>query len=275
MAIKKHRSPSYPGITLEEALHRAKAFYKHEGKHEALVPTALTHWGYSTKSSGGLIAIAALKAYDLMADKGSGAQRMVSLTPFGLKIIMDERTVSPDRDAAMKQAALNPKIMGELWDKYGTDLPSRETLRHFLRVDKEFGDSAVNDVIKIYISNLAFAGLEKSDPINGADSGADEGETAELTDDALEQRGSEPIGDVTSFAAKPQPKAFKGFVESAMPTPAGEEIGNYRVSKSTTIRLLSNGPYSRKSIESLVKQLQLALDLGNFDDLEDADDVDS
>ena len=52
----------------------------------------------------------------------------------------------------------------------------------------------------------------------------------------------------------------------------GEEIGNYRVSKTTTIRLVATGPYSRQSIEGLVKQLQLGLDLCNFDDLPEEDE---
>lgn len=254
MSIKKQRSPSYPGITLQDAIERAKQFHKKEGKYEALVPTALTHWGYSTKSSGGLVAVAALKAYGLMEDKGGGTDRKVFLTPVGLNIVMDERSVSPDRDRAIRDAALMPKVMADLWERYGTDLPSNDTLRHYLRVEREFTENAVNEVIKIYVANMEFAKL------NSADRFADDSLSEE--DEGGEQGPSSPNAPPV---AQTPPPARSGSTPA--PPMAGEEIGNYRVSKNTTIRLVSSGPYTRQSIESLVKQLQLAIELGNFDDL--------
>lgn len=260
MAVKKQRSPSYPGIPLQEAIERAKQFYKKEGKHEALVPTAITHWGYSSKSSGGLVTIAALKAYGLMADKGVGVDRKVFLTPFGLNLILDERTVSPDRDKAIQQAAMTPKIMAELWSKYGRDLPSHETLRHYLRVEREFNDNAVNDVIKVYQANVQFAQLGMDDV------GFEESPGNENVVDVDPPPPPPPV----TGGTPPPPRTGQ------TPPPAvisgGEEIGNYRVSKTTTIRLVATGPYSRQSIEGLVKQLQLGLDLGNFDDLPEEDE---
>ncbi|ALN62286.1 hypothetical protein GLA29479_1403 [Lysobacter antibioticus] len=263
MAIKKQRSPSYPAITLQEAIERAKAFYKKEGKHETLVFTAMSHWGYSSKSSGGLVTVAALKAYGLMGDKGSGSERKVFLTPFGLKIIMDERIVSPDRDAAIKQAAMTPKILAELWNKYGSDLPSHDTLRHFLRVDKEYSDSAVKEVIKVYLANLDYAKLNSSDVVETADTDetTDSNDESDSSNSSGEQSQEAPY--VSPFMPSMPPAARPG----AFATYIGEEIANYRVSKTTTIRLVANGPYSRKSMEGLVKQIQLAIELGNFDDL--------
>lgn len=48
-----------------------------------------------------------------------------------------------------------------------------------------------------------------------------------------------------------------------------EEIANIRVSRSCAIRLLADGEYNKKSIEALVAQLQLGLELGIYDDLDD------
>lgn len=266
--MKKQRSPSYPGISLREAMERAKAFLKAEGKHEALVTTALTHWKYSAKSSAGLITIAALKAYGLMADKGTGAERKVFLTPFGYKLAMDERPVSPEREEGLREAALKPKIMAELWKKYGSDLPSEATLSYYLRAEREFTEAAAKDVIRIYVDNMKFARLDAP----GASASGDEA----LNDDDI---SADPTGNLDGDAGVggAPPPATGTPTLGRPPVPVlgvthGEEIGNYRVSKNTTIRLLSNGPYSRKSIESLVKQLQLAIDLGNFDDLQEGDE---
>lgn len=259
---KKQRSPSYPGITLQDAIERARQFHSKEGKYEALVPTALTHWGYSTKSSGGLITVAALKAYGLMNDKGSGAERKVFLTPVGLNIVMDARSISPDRDRAIREAALMPKIMADLWDRYGCELPSLDTLRHYLRVEREFTESAVNDVIKIYIANMEFAELRETEESVG--NGANE------DDPSLAVADQQPSNPGASPAAQAH-QVIRAGPALAAPI-AGEEIGNYRVSKNTTIRLISSGPYTRQSIESLVKQLELAIELGNFDDLAGPED---
>lgn len=261
MSAKKQRSPSYPGIPLQEAIDRAHQFFRKEGKHEALVQTAVTHWGYSSKSSGGALTIAALKAYGLMADKGAGAERKVFLTPFGLNMIMDERTISPDRDKAIQKAALTPKIMAELWNKYGLELPSHETFRHYLRVEREFNDNAVNDVIKVYQANVQFARLGQDDV------GFEESNDGDGDNGVVDPPPPPPTGGNASNV----PPARVVQVQSIVPT-GGEEIGNYRVSKTTTIRLVATGPYSRQSIEGLVKQLQLGLDLGNFDDLPENDE---
>lgn len=261
MAIKKQRSPSYPGVPLQDAIERAKQFHKKEGKHATLVPTALGHWGYSTKSSGGLITVAALKAYGLMDDKDSGPDRKVFLTPFGLNIVLDERTASPDRDKAIQEAALMPRIMADLWDKYGRELPSHDTLRHYLRAEREFNESAVNDVIKVYLANLEFAKLNKRASEEASDT------------EELSPSGEFHPPPVHSPVAPPLAQGTPRVGSPAAPVGHGEEIGNYRVSKNTTIRLVATGPYSRLSIEALVKQLQLGLDLGNFDEAFDPEDL--
>ena len=273
MAVTVKRSPSYPTVPLSDAIERAKAFHKKEGKHETLVPTAASHWGYGPKSSGGLSIISALKAYGLMGDRGNSADRKVFLTPFGLSIVQDERIVSPDRDAAIKRAALTPKIMSELWSRYQDNLPSKDTIYHFLKVEKEFNENAVADVLSIYLKNIEFARLSGQSEESGGD---DEGEPA---DESGGQAMPASLASVTApltpqlsppLVITPAPGITKMLASGSVAVGSaysGDEIANYRVSKSTTIRLVASGPYSRKSMEGLVKQIQLAIELGNFDDL--------
>ena len=68
---KKQRSPSYPAIDLQAALARAEQLHAREGRHWAPVVAVLDAWGYNPKSSGGLLAIAALKRYGLLDDRGA------------------------------------------------------------------------------------------------------------------------------------------------------------------------------------------------------------
>ncbi|HUO82597.1 MAG TPA: hypothetical protein VM616_07055 [Gammaproteobacteria bacterium] len=146
------RSPAYPAITIDEAVDRARVLYKIEGKHPALVKTAVSHWGYKPKSSGGTKTVAALKAYGLLVDEGSGPDRKVWLSNDGLTIVRDEREVSPDRNHLIGRLALKPKILLEMWNTYGTELPSEDTVRHFLTAEREYNPSAVSDIIRVYLA---------------------------------------------------------------------------------------------------------------------------
>ncbi|PHN17985.1 hypothetical protein [Pseudomonas sp. ICMP 460] len=261
---KQQRSPSYPGITLETALARAKTFYRAENKHEAVVATTVGHWNYGPKSSGGLVTISALKAYGLMDDKGAGPDRKVRLSALGLSIVQDDRMVSPERDEAIKRAALSPPILRDLWDRYGLDLPSTDTVAHYLRVEKAFIPSAALDLIKIYNAAVSFSKLDSRSSSSEIAGSNDEGDTP-LEDEVYDfaesaQSSSLPKSSVIVAADRPV---------SHLASVGGEEIANIRVSRSTTIRLIASGPYSRQSIEALVAQLKLGLELGTYDDFQD------
>ncbi len=160
-AVKKKvadRSPRYPAIPLSRAVERARQFYQAEGKHAARPEVAVTHWSYTTKSSGGKLTLAALRSFGLLENVGGG----VKLSDRALRIILDERQPSPERVALIREAALAPAVHRKLWDKYQADLPSQASLRHTLLMEFEFADNAVNDFIREYRETLAFAGLDSS-----------------------------------------------------------------------------------------------------------------
>ncbi|SAI72189.1 Uncharacterised protein [Bordetella ansorpii] len=154
-----HRSPAYPAIDLKAALDRAQVFYMHERRAEAGVAVAVQHWGYSVSSSGGKGVLAALIAYGLMEDKGSGEQRRVRLTDLALRILLDERPDSSERDEAVRRAALMPKIHAELFARWPDELPSNPNLRHYLLIEKKFNENAVDDFIKELRITAEFAKL--------------------------------------------------------------------------------------------------------------------
>lgn len=165
---KRQRSPSYPGIGLEAALDRARTLYEHEGRNAAPNEAILDHWGYAPRSGPGLVAIAALKRFGLLDSEGKGHSRLSNLA---LRILLDEREDSPERDEAVKQAALLPSIHRELWDKYQGQLPSDATLRHFLRLEKGFTDAAASDLIRQFRDTISFANLTAGDELSVAGEG--------------------------------------------------------------------------------------------------------
>jgi hypothetical protein len=170
------RSPAYPFINLAAALKRAKEFYSKEQRNAASVKVAVKHWGYDEKSSGGKQTTAALINYGLFRDEGIGERRKVQLTQDALRVILDERPDSTEREQLIKKLALTPKINKELWAKWGHSLPSDGEIRHTLLVDwnPPFNDKAVDGFIRLYKDTIAFAKLGESDQAqlegNAADS---------------------------------------------------------------------------------------------------------
>lgn len=154
-----HRSPAFPAIDLRAAIDRARTFYQYEKRSAANVFVASKHWGYSPQSSGGKQVLAALIAFGLMEDKGSGDQRQVKLTDLALRILLDERPDSTERDAELRRSALTPRIHAEIFAKWADELPSDPNLRHYLLVEKKFNENSVDDFIKELRSTAEFAGV--------------------------------------------------------------------------------------------------------------------
>ena len=111
---RKIRSPSFPFISLREAIDQARAFYEAEQRNAARPETAAAHWGYSPKSSGGKQTIAALRAFGLIE-----GDTLVKLSGRALRILLDERGASEERERLLKQAALMPpspfQALGAVW----------------------------------------------------------------------------------------------------------------------------------------------------------------
>lgn len=167
---KRERSPSYPGISLETALERAQRLYDAEGRNAAPADTILKHWGYKPKSGGGMVALAALKKFGLLADEGSGARRLGRLTDLALRIIRDRRPGSQERAEAIQEAALAPNIHQELWEKYQEDgLPSDATIEYYLVNDRGFTESGARELIQEFRNTLSFARLGEGDTMPDSD----------------------------------------------------------------------------------------------------------
>jgi hypothetical protein len=151
---KKVRSPSFPFIGLREALDRARAFYEAEQRNSARAETAAAHWGYSPKSSGGKQTIAALRSFGLLE-----GDSLVKLSGRGLRLVLDEREGSDERERLLQQAALMPPVHARLWERYGAELPSAQTLRLWLVLDEGFNENSVDDFLSEYRETLEYAKL--------------------------------------------------------------------------------------------------------------------
>jgi len=132
-------------------------------------------WGYGEKSSGGIQTIAALSAFGLLADEGSGDVRKLRLTQAAMVILKDKRAGAAAE--ALKAAALKPKVIAQLWGEWGATRPPDAESISVLHLDMKFTEEAAGRLLRIYDDTIRYAGLVDAD--KGTDNGGN-GEEDEL-----------------------------------------------------------------------------------------------
>jgi hypothetical protein len=206
-APSRFRSPPYPYIGLGRAIERAEKLYAKARNFAVPLSTAAEAWGTKTTSSATPQTTAALLQYGLVQDEGSRNARRIKLTPLGLSIVMDKRPTSPERDAAIKDAAQRPAIFKELWAVYGnasglddTALEFALTLGRSQEGRAPFSPDAAKEVIRVFRETMAYSGLSE------ADSSGDEAPS-----DASIEKAAANVGDLVQWVSKG---------ELALPEPA-------------------------------------------------------
>ena len=170
--MNKKRFFGFPSIDLESAINKVKTLHEKEGGNSVNIKIASTHWGYSEKSSGGRQTTSALKIFGLIEDSGRTDSRKIQISKLGLRIILDEREDSSERDNAVKIVALKPKIFEELWKEWkDTGLPSDANISHFLIFEKGINDKRAKNFVKIFKDTVTFANLSSSDPVSEENEG--------------------------------------------------------------------------------------------------------
>lgn len=181
------RSPSYPGIPLEQAIKRAKIIYGHEKRNKAPVSVMMSHWGYANPTSGrASVTFAALKKFGLVADEGSGINRPAWLTDLAFEIL---HAPLDDKRAAIRRSALMPPIHRELWEQYGADLPSDHSLKWTLMDQRGFTPTGADEFIREFRETIAYAGLGETatDPEPAQDEEWDDENSQPNRDDTRRQ----------------------------------------------------------------------------------------
>ena len=66
---------------------------------------------------------------------------------------------------AIKEAALDPALHAELWEKWGRELPPDGEMRRYLERERGFNPNYVGKFIEQFKATLAFSGLSGDDKI--------------------------------------------------------------------------------------------------------------
>jgi hypothetical protein len=222
---KRHRSPSYPFVDLKRAVELARIMWEKEKRHPASIPVVCGHWNLSTKSSAGVLSVAALKKFGFLTEEGGGDSRTVRLSDFGLEIIKNLE-VPEELQKLLKAAALKPQIHRELWNTHRE--ASDASIRRHLVFDLKFNDNSADAVVKEYRSTIAFAKLTGSDTVADTPSEEEEENTDTMTaNSTLEQRLPETGRTRTGreiakeMFPPPPPHTPIGLIEIPVPLPSG------------------------------------------------------
>lgn len=243
------RSPAYPFIPLDKALVRAGELRKAIGKADTRAMSAVHHWGYGPKSSGGIQTVAALKHFGLLVDEGNNEDRRVRLTEMALRILLDDRPNSQERQALIQKSALMPKVHQELWERWGRELPVDAELRHYLIWDRLFNENGARDLIAEYKATLEFAGLFGSDTMSPAE--------ADKLSSATE-REMNPMEQIVRDALALGPRFAGGEASPQQSTPVAEGTSSL-VLYNDRIRITAD--VDLDGAKDLMRKLQKRIDL--------------
>jgi hypothetical protein len=262
---KKTRSPNFPTVALEKSLSQAQTLFDKYARYPIAWEVAIGSLGYTLKSSAGMQAMATLIAYGLIQVEGSGSERKVAVSDLAFKILADKRIFSPEREAAIKEAALNPSIYQKIIERFTKSLPADDALEWELVSTYKFNKASVHDFITVFRGTLDFAKVYESGII-GDENTLPEARIQELQGD---KPMIQPEGARSRTNIQPIPPG-------ALPMAEGEyEISKFFLGGNISVRIVASAPitkFTQKTIDKLIKHLQLDKEDLPVDDIEKPDD---
>jgi hypothetical protein len=150
-----------PYVSLSDAISKAGILWQKAKRGKIAVATAMTYLGHSPKSSHGEKVIGALGKYTLLDSEGSNENRQVWVSETAIRILLDQRDPSPERDALVRKCALAPKGNRLIWERYGADLPDDASVKAYLVLEQEFSEDAAKLLLSNYKATVAHARLDE------------------------------------------------------------------------------------------------------------------
>lgn len=159
--VKRDRSPSFPYVGLEKAVERTRMLHAKARRNEVRLSDAAADWGLGVKSSATLQTVAALLAFGLVEDSGSGENRKVKVSDLGWRILEDER--SGVKEQLLASAALKPKLIAEYAEVWRDGRPDDRHCISSLKFDKGFSDEAAARFLRVFDETIRFTSPRRDD----------------------------------------------------------------------------------------------------------------
>ncbi|MGN6770560.1 MAG: hypothetical protein ACTHJQ_12050 [Rhizobiaceae bacterium] len=142
--MAKVRSPSYPSISLKEAVEKVASIY--EQNYQSPVPRAVAAelMGYGGLNGKSLGVLSALSKYGLLEGRGDDTR----VSDLALNIIAHE-SGAPERGIAIRTAASRPELFAEIDGRFAGGKASDAAIRSWL-ITQKFIPTAADAVVRSY-----------------------------------------------------------------------------------------------------------------------------
>jgi len=154
--MSKTRSPSYPSISLKEAVERAVLIYNADYQNPIPRAVAAGHMGYQSLNGKSLGVLSALLKFGLLEGRGDDT-RVSDLTV----TIAAYPTGTRERYEAVKSAASRPELFAELDDRFKGGMASDQAIRSYL-ITQKFIPAAADAAIRAYRETKQFVSSQAS-----------------------------------------------------------------------------------------------------------------
>ena len=152
----KSRRLRYPGVSLPEAIDKARVLYTADGTAGTSREAFYEHLGYSGRHGTSLTMLTSLEKFQLTYEENG------RIFPTNDGVLIHLKGGDPvKREEAIQRCALKPELYKYFWDSYAKtgSLPSDATLRTELVSELKFNPKKVDSIIRDYRVTLHFAGL--------------------------------------------------------------------------------------------------------------------
>lgn len=245
-AGRQGRSPNFPYVNLTVALQRAQQLYESSRGNPVRLRDAATDWGLSPTSSGTQRVAAALLAFGLLNDEGSGEDRRLRLSQAAMRILDDTRPGV--RESHLRDAALRPQVIREYYMKWRNRRPADSHAISQLKFDSGFNDESARIFLRVFDDALSYVPAQD--------------EPSEILEGELK---------ISQPQVEPQAPAQEGTTAPALLTPPssgairGDEWFRAKVGRETTVRIVCDGPFGRQELERLIRLLAAQMEVMDDD----------
>lgn len=239
---RRERSPAFPYFGLEKSVRFAESLYQKARRSEVRLPDIAKSWGFSESSSSLLRTAAALIAFGLVKDSGSGSDRRISITELALRILEDSRPGA--KEAALKEAASKVHIIQEVKGHWGGQRPVDDIAISSLKFDFNFGDTAAKRFLDVYDETEPYLESPEGAPVE-----------IDVAVNAVGEVGVPTVSPAVKQSAS-QSTSFQ-----TEPVRGGEEpwfVAN--LPRGPTVTLYADTQMNAKSLRSLIRLLGVLLE---------------
>lgn len=246
-----NRSPNYPFLGLTSALEKAATLWASKGRGIFTPLEAVQDLNFSTLNGTSRSHLAALKQYGLLED----VDKDVRLSQLAIRIFAHPEG-DPEREAAIREAALTPKLFRELLETYPE--ASDGTIKAYLITKKDFSEDGAKQVIKSLRDTIRLAKLDQPD-YTPRSRGDEPEEKPPMSRQPSPPFTGHPSAEMHRVMAS---KTASDLHSLGVPVPEDRftEYLNTRISDDCKVRILFDGKVTQEAIQKLKKYLDLIAD---------------